>query len=207
QQPVLLRASACSLDPIRWLENASRLRVEKSGTYRVWDRRPASNSFRSAARKTIASDPGILLGYIRDFLQMYKPGANIFDRGPLMPAVNQPWDRLRRLGRESTKSCENQTLAWRVIFGKTYQTQSRRAAAYLSVLGRVKRIKPKKAVLTSDKVCGLLQWMIRTIRKYRGGRETTPGQTASSKGCPELRRMSGIVSGETHRPDHWMEEF
>src|SRR5262249_43068349 len=99
QQPVLLRALACSLDPVRWLENASRLRVEKNGTYRVWDQRPASNSFRSAARKTLASDPGILLGYIRDFLQMYKPGANIFDRGPLMPAVNQPWDRLRRLGR------------------------------------------------------------------------------------------------------------
>src|SRR5262249_20596836 len=84
-----------------------------------------------------------------------------------------------------------------LYLAKRIKRKSRRVAAYLSVLGRVKRIKPKKAVLTSDKVCGLLQWMIRTIGEYHNWRETTPGQTASSKGCAVASNVGHRFGGDS----------
>ena len=96
QKPALLRASAHSLDPIHWPGNVSPPPVEKNGTYRACDQRPASNSFLSTARKILASNPGIALGRTHDSGQMRKPDASIFDRASLTPPVNGQSDRRRQ---------------------------------------------------------------------------------------------------------------
>src|SRR5262249_49530474 len=90
QEPVLRRASAWSLDPIRWPGNASPLPAEKNGTYHVWDRRLTGNSSLSTAQRTLVSDLLIALGRNHGLGQMRKPDASIFGTSRLMPRANQP---------------------------------------------------------------------------------------------------------------------